>query len=96
MKMFFITVGCLFIMYILYVVMYIIWWLRSFYGLSYYGKLLSERRNIKKKVIQYGKVLIPFQKILSLIIGDKLVTAMPQYEGMTYSSLFFPKKRIIC
>ena len=95
MKMIFITVGCLFIMYILYVAVYFIWWSRNFYGLSYYGKLLSERRNIKKKVIQYGKVLIPFQKILSLIIGDKLVTAMPQYEGMTYSSLFFPKKRII-
>ena len=95
MKMILITVGCLFIMYILYVVVYFIWWSRNFYGLSYYGKLLSERRDIKRKVIQYGKVLIPFEKILSLIIGEKLITTMPQYEGMTYSPIFFPKNRII-
>lgn len=95
MKLILVLIGCLIFMYILYVVIYSIWWAKNFYGLSYYGKTLSERRDIKKKIIQYGKGFNLFCRILGLLLRDNIDKAFPRYKGMSFPAAFCPKKKII-
>lgn len=93
MKIVMIVVGCLIILYILYVVVYWIWWSRNINGLSYYGKSLSERRNLKRKIIRYGKFLNPFLTLFGIITRGNLLKKMPQYEEITIPPMI-PKNKM--
>ena len=95
MKIIMIIIGCLIMIFLFYVVIYSIWWSINTYGLSYYEKPLSERRNIKKKIIQYGKGFNLFCKVLGLIIGDNVVKAFPRYKDMSYPASWCPKRKIV-
>src|SRR5690349_7264785 len=75
------VVGILLIADFLYLVWYLRWESRNTSGLAYYGKTLSKRRALKKRVYRYSRFAMPIVRLLAMGSQKR---AMPvfEYEGV--------------
>jgi hypothetical protein len=93
MKMITIIIGCLILLYISYLVLFFVWGLHNTKGIAYFGKPLSERRKLKRKVQRYRKGLIPLFNFIGPKIADLNRTGYYcEHVFMPWS--FCPKKSV--
>ena len=84
MKMLAIIVGCLAFFYISYLVLFIVWGIHNTKGVAYFGKPISKRRKLRRKVNRYRKGLIPLFNFIGPKIADMNLT------GFIYEHVFMP------